>query len=395
MSHSARPALPPWLPLLLGFLTAIGPLSTDMYLPAFTAIEAELHLPRGSAELTLATWFLGLSVGQLAQGTLSDRFGRRGPLLAGLAIYTLGSIGCALATDLGWLATWRCVAAFGGSASMVLPRAVVRDVSEGLAAARLMSRLMLIMGAAPILAPSLGGLMLQAGSWRWIFWFASVYGVLSALLVWLWLPETLPAARRVRLGLGGLLRQYAEVARDGNFRAHVAMAGFGMFVVFGYVGGGPGVFVAHFGMSPGEFAVLFGLNASTFIIASQFNPPLLQRFGAMRVMQGAAIVMMVSTLCILAIAVIGRGGPWVLFIPVIPAMASCAMIMPNAAVGALARHGMRAGSASALMGTVQFGLAALSGVILGWIADGTPKPMAMLMVAGALGILIAERFRTR
>jgi DHA1 family bicyclomycin/chloramphenicol resistance-like MFS transporter len=164
---------PRWLPLLLGYLQAVGPMSIDMYLPAFPAIEADYHAAQGAAQITLATWILGLSVGQLVQGSLADRFGRRVPLLLGTAIYTVASVGCAVAPSIAWLAFWRFVAAFGGSASMIVPRAVVRDVAEGQAAAHMMSRLILILGVAPVLAPSLGGLVLTFASWRVIFWIVA------------------------------------------------------------------------------------------------------------------------------------------------------------------------------------------------------------------------------
>src|SRR5580698_1612296 len=190
---------PRWLPLLLGFLQAIGPISIDMYLPAFPAIEAEFHAAQGSAQLTLATWILGLSFGQLGQGALADRFGRRVPLVGGMVVYTIASAGCAMAPSIAWLAIWRFVAALGGSASMIVPRAVVRDVAEGHNAARLMSRLILVLGAAPILAPSLGGLVLQFANWRGIFWITTGYGALGLVLAGAFLPDTLPAVRRVRL----------------------------------------------------------------------------------------------------------------------------------------------------------------------------------------------------
>src|SRR6195952_2751645 len=169
-------AYPVWLPVLLGFLTAVGPLSTDMYLPAFPAIEASLGGQPGMAQITLATWFAGLAVGQITQGSLSDRYGRRGPLIFGTLVYSLANAGCALAPDIWTLSILRFIAAFGGSASMVIPRAIVRDLADGHAAARLMSRLMLVMGAAPILAPTLGGLVLGFASWHAIFWLTFAYG---------------------------------------------------------------------------------------------------------------------------------------------------------------------------------------------------------------------------
>jgi DHA1 family bicyclomycin/chloramphenicol resistance-like MFS transporter len=378
--------------LLLGFLTAVGPLSTDMYLPSFTAIETEFRAPPGSAEITLATWFLGLAVGQMVQGTLADRYGRRGPLLAGLAIFTLGSIGCALAPDITTLAACRFIAAFGGSASTVLPRAVVRDIAEGYTAAKLMSRLTLVMGAAPILAPSLGGLMLQLGSWRQIFWFGVCYALLSATLVWRLLPETLPAERRLRLGFTAQLMRYAQILRERSFQTHAALGCATMFLLFTYVGGSPAVFVGVFGLTPGQFAILFGVNAAAFILSSQFNPPLLLRFGAIKVVRGASLVMLAATLALLAMVLI-QAPMIAVMLPITLANACTAIILPNATVGALARHSAHAGSASALQGTLQFGVAGTSGLLLGWLSNGTALPLASLMLGAAIVTVIAERFR--
>jgi DHA1 family bicyclomycin/chloramphenicol resistance-like MFS transporter len=388
-------SLPGWLPLLLGFLTAVGPLSTDMYLPSFTAIEAEFRAAPGSAETTLAAWFLGLAVGQMVQGTLADRYGRRGPLLAGLAVFTLGSVGCALAPDIGTLAVCRFIAAFGGSASMVLPRAVVRDIAEGYMAAKLMSRLTLVMGAAPILAPSLGGLMLQFGSWRQIFWFGVCYALLSAFLVWRLLPETLAPERRLRLGFTAQLLRYAQILRERSFQAHAALGCSTMFLLFTYVGGSPAVFVGVYKLTPGQFAILFGAIAACFIVTSQFNPQLLLRFGAIKVVRGAALVMLAATLVLVAVVLSGSAPMLAVLLPIAVANACTAVIMPNATVGALARHSAHAGSASALQGTLQFGVAGMSGLLLGWLSNGTALPLAVLMLGAALATVIAERFRPR
>jgi DHA1 family bicyclomycin/chloramphenicol resistance-like MFS transporter len=388
-------AMPRWLPLLLGFLTAIGPLSTDMYLPAFPAIEAGFGVPRGSAELTLAAWFLGLAVGQMVQGTLADRYGRRGPLLAGLGVFILGTVGCALAPDIHTLAACRCLAALGGSARMVLPRAVVRDLAEGYAAARLMSRLMLVMGAAPILAPSLGGLMLQFGGWRPIFWFGVCYALISMALVWRLLPETLPPERRLRLGFTAQLLRYAQILRDPVFVTNAALGCAAMFLLFTYIGGSPAVFVGVFGLDPGAFAILFGVNAAGFILASQLNPPLLLRFGPVKVVRWATRIILAATLVLAAVALIGTSHLLLVLVPMGLSTSCTALIMPNAAVGALSRHSAHAGSASALLGTLQFTVGGSSGILLAWTANGTAIPMALLMLGAALAACIVERFRPR
>jgi DHA1 family bicyclomycin/chloramphenicol resistance-like MFS transporter len=387
--------IPSWLPALLGFLTAVGPLSTDMYLPAFPAIEASLGGRAGAAQVTLATWFLGLAIGQMTQGTLADRLGRRTPLLAGTALYTLASAGCALAPDLATLALMRGLAAFGGSASMVIPRAVVRDLADGHEAARLMSRLFLVMGAAPILAPTLGGFVLRLASWHAIFWIAAAYGAVCCALVWAALPETLPLARRSRIGAGGLLDRFAAILAERGFASHTLMLGSSGFALFAYLGGSPDAFIVRFGLAPSAFGILFGVCSAGFIAASQLNPRAVLWLGAGRVMRTAVRVALVAALGLVGLAAANVGPWWALAALVWVCMASMGFSNPNAMVGALSRHAAHAGSASALMGTLQYLLAAVSGLLVGLAADHTARPMAALMALGALGAATADLFRPR
>ncbi len=387
--------MPRWLPLLLGFLTAVGPVSTDMYLPAFPAIEAEFGTPRGSVEITLATWFLGLAAGQLVQGTLADRLGRRAPLLLGTALYTVASVGCALAPDMASLALWRALAAFGGAASAVIPRAMVRDLADGLAAARLMSRLMLVMGAAPILAPTLGALLLGAAGWRSIFWACAAYGALSCLLAWRLLPETLPPAQRVRRSPINLLRDFLHIGRERGFAANACMGAAAMFSIFVFISGAPAVYIAQFRVPETQFGLLFAVTAAGFIAASQLNPPLLRRFGLRRVPEAALLLAAVAVGAMVLASLARAGGLMGVFLPAVVALAATALVLPNAAVGALSRHAGRAGSASALLGTLQFSCAALGSALVGALADGTPRPMALLMLGGLLASVAAARRRPR
>ncbi len=384
---------PAWLPVLLGFLSAVGPVSTDMYLPAFPAIEMALGGRPGTAQITLATWFAGLAVGQITQGTLSDRLGRRGPLIAGTAIYTLASIGCALAPDLATLSSLRMVSAFGGSASMVIPRAIVRDLADGHAAARLMSRLMLVMGAAPILAPTLGGVVLTFADWHTIFWICSGYGALCCLLVWRLLPETLPPAQRVKLGVAGQVTRYGGIIRERGFVTHALIGGFAMFGMFAYIGGSPPVFIELFHLSPPVYGMVFGACAAGYIAASQVNPHVLPRFGHSTVIRTGVRVLFAATVVLTIVAFVGKGGWLAVALPILVAMSSNGFTMPNATVGALSRHAAHAGSASALMGTMQFCLGAVSGVTVGLATDGTARPMALLMLAGGTGAVIADLCR--
>lgn len=387
--------MPAWLPLLLGFLTAVGPISTDMYLPAFPAIEAELGTAHGSVEITLATWFIGLAVGQLVQGTLADRLGRRLPLILGTAVYTVATIGCATANDMAVLAAWRCVAAFGGAASAVIPRAMVRDLADGLGAAKLMSKLMLVMGAAPILAPTIGGLLLGAGGWRMIFWVSAAYGGMSCLLAWRLLPETLPPASRARRSFVTLLADFVQIGRERSFITHAMMGAATMFSVFAFISGAPAVYIEYFGVDPGHFGLLFAISATGFIGASQLNPWLLHRYGARRVVSLTLRTSAAAVAVLAVTAFAAFGGLLGIFIPAAVALACTGLVFPNAAVGALSRHPARAGSASALLGTLQFGCAALGSALVGALADGTPRPMAMLMVVGAAAALAAAAGRPR
>ena len=384
-----------WMPALLGFLTAIGPVSTDIYLPAFPAIEATYGAPPGTAQVTLASWFAGLAVGQITQGTLADRFGRRAPLMIGLALYTLASMGCALAPDLATLTVMRAIAAFGGSASAVIPRAVVRDLADGHAAAKMMSQLMLVMGVAPILAPTVGGAVLSIASWRVIFWFGACFGVVSIALVYFALPETLETRRRVRLGLGGILARYAGVAAERNFLVHASIGGFAMFGMFAYLGGSPPVYIELFGLSPTEYGTVFGVGASAYILGSQLNPRILQRFGPARVLRIGVRVYCAAGAVLAGLAFAGHFGIASVFVPVLVMLFCNGFVMPNATVGALSRHSGHAGSASALMGTLQFILAAISGSAVGLLTDGTPRPMAALMLLGGVGAVAADLFRVK
>jgi DHA1 family bicyclomycin/chloramphenicol resistance-like MFS transporter len=386
---------PFWLPGFLGLLTAVGPVSTDMYLPAFPAIEAALGGRPGTAQITLATWFLGLAIGQMTQGTLSDRFGRRAPLIGGIALYTAASVGCALAPSLTTLAVMRLLAAIGGSASIVIPRAIVRDLSDGHAAARMMGQLMIVMGVAPILAPTLGGFVLEHLGWQAIFWLVAAYGAISCVLVCLVLPETLPPARRTHLAAFEQFARYRAILTERGFITHALLGGFAMFGLFGYLGGAPDVFINEFHLSPGLFGLLFGVCAAGFIAASQINPRILPRLGSGRVTRTAVRVYLLSTIVLCVVAVLGVGPWWWVAAPVLVSMASMGFTTPNATVGALSGHAAHAGSASALMGTMQFCLGAVSGLLVGVLADGTARPMAFLMLLGAGAATIADLCRPK
>jgi MFS transporter, DHA1 family, multidrug resistance protein len=387
--------VPPWLPRLLGFFIAVGPAATDMYLPSFPAVEATFGTAPGTAQLTLAAWFAGLAVGQITQGTLSDRFGRRRPLIGGFVTFALATLGCALAPNMGMLAVFRAVAAFGASAGMVIARAVVRDLATGQSAAIMMSRLMLVMGVAPILAPTVGGLVLTFGHWRFIFVILAVYGATCALLAWRILPETLPKDRRIVLDIRQQMERYALIARERTFVTHAAMGGCGGFCMFAYLAGSSPVFIQGFGMSPSGFAVIFGLCACALIAASQANARLLPRVGLSRMLTIICRVSLCATTVLVILSFAGVHVLPLIVAPLVVVLGCQGFNNSNASVGALQRHGAHAGSASALMGLFQFSLGASSGLLVGLLTDGTPRGMAALMFCGTLGAVIADRLRPR
>ncbi len=392
MSGTAR-RYPTWLPWLLGFLTAIGPASIDMYLPAFPAIEASFGAPTGSAQITLASYFAGLAFGQISQGTLSDRFGRRGPIMVGTAIYALASVGAALSPSIFWLAIFRAISAFGGAAGSVIPRAMVRDLATGHEAAVMMSQLTLVLGVAPILAPSIGGAVLIFGSWRWIFWILAAYACTCCAVVYFLLPDTLPPEHRIALHPAQQLRRYAAILRDRWFLSHAAMACCASISFFAYLSGSSPVFIRGFGLSPSGYALLFGLCSVTLIANSQINARLVRRVGPSRVLRVVSRVHLCATALLALAAFWPQPSFYAVLAPLLVAVGCMGFLNPNTVVGALTHQAHQAGSASAVMGTGQFLLGAVGGLLVGFVSDGTPRGMAALMVLGSIGLVIADLLR--
>jgi MFS transporter, DHA1 family, multidrug resistance protein len=394
-SPSPPPRVPTWLPSLLGYFIAVGPAATDMYLPAFPAVEHTFGTAPGTAQLTLATWFAGLAVGQVTMGTFSDRFGRRRPLIAGTAIFTLAAVGCALAPTLAWLAIFRALAAIGASAGMVVPRAMVRDLAEGHHAAIMMSRLTLVMGVAPILAPSVGGAVLVFAQWRVIFWILVLYGAIGCAMAWRLVPETLPPQRRTHLRLAKQLDRYVGILRDRGFLTHAAMGAGGSFCMFAYLAGSAPVFIQGFGLTPSEYALIFGLCSCGLIAGSQINARLLPRVGLSFMLRAIARVSLAATATLTALAFAGVHLLPVIVAPIFVALSCQGFSNGNTTAGALQGHARHAGSASAMMGVAQYTLGATSGLLVGLFTDGTPRGMAALMLCGALGMVIADLLRPR
>ncbi|SDC29154.1 multidrug effflux MFS transporter [Belnapia rosea] len=387
------PPVSAFLVLILAAMSAFGPLATDMYLPAFPAIAAGLRTDAATVQKTLAAFFAGMAIAQLAFGPLSDRFGRRPPLLAGLGIFVLGSIGCALTGDAGWLSVWRFVQGLGGCAGMVTARAILRDVTEGTATIRLMSRLMLVVTLAPILAPSIGGLLLGWGGWRAIFWALVAYGLGLALVVTLTLPETLAPERRRREGLVGIVTVYARMLGNRRFMGLVLSGVLPMGGLFAYIAGSPFVFMELHGVAPAHYGLVFGANALGIMGVSQLNAMLSQRHPPERVLLWGLLAMAGAGVVLAALS--GSGSFLGVALPLFVYVASIGMVMPIAAALAMASQGRAAGSASALIGTLQFSGGALAGALVGALHNGTAVPMAAVMAIGGIGGLLSRLLLVR
>ncbi|WP_223462790.1 MULTISPECIES: multidrug effflux MFS transporter [unclassified Pseudomonas] len=371
--------------LILGALSAFGPLAIDFYLPAFPAMALAFGTDENHVQMTLAAYFLGLSIGQLAYGPVADRFGRRIPLLTGVGLFTVASVACAYAPNLEWLIGARFVQALGGCAGMVISRAVVSDKCDAVGSAKVFSQLMLVMGLAPILAPLLGGLLVNTTGWQSIFLALTVFSALAGLAVATGLPESLPA-HIPRQPLSGALRQYGRLLADPVFLGHALTGGIAIAGMFAYIAGSPFIIIKLYGVPAEHFGWLFGTNAAGFILVAQVNARLLAKRGPAFLLVRAVWVYLAAGLTLLAVSSLHPAHLWPLLIPLFICIASLGCISPNAAACAMSGQGGRAGSASALLGCLQFSVAAGASALVGVLHDGSAVPMAM--VISLCGILV-------
>jgi len=373
--------------LILGALTAFSSMSIDMYLPAFPQIARDLGIPLGMVQLSISAFLFGSAGGQLFYGPLADRWGRRVPLLVGLTLYVASTIGCACVHTGEGLLFWRVVMAVGGGAGMVISRAVVRDLYDTAEAARMFSLLMLVMGAAPILAPLLGGQLLLITGWRGIFVFLGVFGLLSLLAVAFGLPESLPPERRIRRSSAEMIAVYGQLLRNHQYVRYAVALGCIAGVNFAYISGAPFVFIELHGVSPQHFGLLFGANACGLIGASQINRRLLRRFTPRRIL-GIAFTITAATGVLLTAAVLtGTGGFPAQALLIFICLCMTGLLYPNVTALAMAPFDKAAGSASALLGTIQYTLGATAGALVGVFHNGTAVPMtATMALCGVAGL---------
>jgi len=373
--------------LILGALSAFGPLAIDFYLPAFPAMAQAFGTDENHVQMTLAVYFLGLSIGQLAYGPVADRFGRRIPLLIGVGLFTAASVACAYAPSLEWLIGARFIQALGGCAGMVISRAVVSDKCDAVGSAKVFSQLMLVMGLAPILAPLLGGLLVNTTGWQSIFLALTGFSALAGLAVATGLPESMPA-HMPRQPLSGALRQYGRLLADPIFLGHALTGGIAIAGMFAYIAGSPFVFIKLYGVPAEHFGWLFGINAAGFILVAQVNARLLAKRGPAFLLARAVWVYLAAGLTLFAISSLHTAHLWPVLLPLFVCIASLGCILPNASACAMNGQGARAGSASALLGCLQFSVAAGASALVGVLHDGSAVPMAM--VISLCGILVVS-----
>ncbi|MGV3679191.1 MAG: multidrug effflux MFS transporter [Acidovorax sp.] len=376
--------------LVLGLLSAIGPFAIDMYLPALPEIGASLGASVGAVQWSLTAFFLSLGAGQLLYGPVSDMVGRKPPMYFGLALFTLASVGCALATDIETLVALRFVQGLGAAAGMAIPRAVVRDLHTGTDAARLMSLLMLVFSVSPILAPLAGSGVIALAGWRGVFWAVAIAAVAGLALVYASLGETRPAKDRVESSLGGALRAYGLLLRDWHYLGLVFIGGCAMAGFFVYLAGSPFVLINHYGLTPTQYSLAFSVNAAAFIGTSQFTAALGERFGLVRLVKVAATGSGMVMVAMLSYYLLGGDQLAVLIGLYFMASALMGLVIPTTSVLALEKHGAIAGTASALLGTLQMLTGAAAMGVVGLFANGKPLPMVVGMATGALvGVALA------
>lgn len=379
-----------WL-LLLGALTGLAPLSIDMYLPGFPAIEKSLLAQAGSAELTLASYFIGLAIGQLFYGPLSDRFGRRLPLMAGLVIYIAASIGCAFAGSIPELIIWRFLQALGGCAGMVVTLAIIRDRCSANDAARALSMLMLVMGLAPILAPLIGGWIVTTFDWRALFLTLAFAGSLGLLAVYFKLEETHDTGNEPPLVLSRVLRNYGRLMIDRSFIGYTLSGGLARAGMFAYIAGSPFVFIEYYAIPAQHYGWIFGINAAGLILFSQINAWRLKKHDATVLLSRALWLPGGIGLVLLGLSLTGHITLPLLLVGIFCFVASIGYIGPNSSAATLATHGQQAGTASALMGSLQFGLATVAGGLVNVFHDGTTFPMTIVMAGCGIGAWLTHR----
>jgi DHA1 family bicyclomycin/chloramphenicol resistance-like MFS transporter len=373
--------------LLLGLMCALPAVTSDIYLPSLPDVAGDLHTSTTAVQLTMTGVLVGGAVGQLVVGPLSDRFGRRRPVLIGIALHIVISQLCALAPDIRTLIALRVIQGFFNAAATVVAITVIRDRFTGSDASRLLSRLMLVIGVAPLFAPTAGGLVAGMWGWRAVFVALAVFGAALWLAVWRRLPETLLPGRRRAAGLRPALHGYRILLRDQHFVAVAVLPGLGMAVLMSYVIGSPFVLREGYGLLANQFALLFAMNGVALVGGAQINASLVRRLAPIRILRSALPLLLLAAVVLLIVALTGAGGLLGLLAALWVTLGLLQFIPPNASAIALSRHGEIAGTAAAFIGAMQAGVAGVVSPLVG-ILGGDARAMCLVMIASATAALL-------
>ena len=373
--------------IVLGALTALGPFTIDLYLPAFPALSAELGVSAAAIQLTLTATTIGFALGQLLVGPWSDKVGRRTPLIIATALHIVASFGVALAPDVMWVGIFRVLQGIGAAGGGVVAMAMVRDLFGGLPLVRMLSRLALVSGLAPILAPLIGSQLLLVLDWRGIFWFLAAYGVLAIAAASFFLVETLPAARRADRGHSSVGERYKALFTDRVFVGVIIIAGMTFSGLFAYLSSSSFLFQEIYGLNAQQFGLLFAVNSVGVVLGVQVSSRLAKYVGPQWILSGAILGMLVSSLTIVALDTANVGLAGILF-PLFFFITSCGFAFPCQQVLALAEHGGEAATAASVMGAVNFGLAGLISPIVGLFGIHNAIPMGSVMAITAAVSLV-------
>lgn len=373
---------------VLGGVCALGPVAIDLYLPGLPRVAADLGASTLSIQLTVTTFLVGLGAGQLLIGPLSDRLGRRRPLLAGLGLFTAASVLCAAAPTAAFLVAARLLEGIGAAAGVVIANAVVTDYFRGRKAARLLSRLVLVSGLAPIIGPLLGAQLLRVTSWRGIFAVVAALGALSFVAVAVGLRESLPCAQRVTGGLSGTFRSIGVLSHDAAFMGLTVSAALTFAAFFAYLSASSFVIQGVYGASPVVFSILFSINAVGWLLGSQLNHLLLRRFSPRFLLAVGLVAAVVAGMAVLGVTLAGGMSVVALSVPLFVLVSATGFASPDSTALALSRHPEVAGSASAYFGTLRLGLAALSTPLVGLGGGVSAMPMAIVIAFASVGALV-------
>lgn len=368
-----------WI-MLLALLTSLGPLSIDMYLPALPQMANDFGITTQRVANTLPAYFLGLALGQLIYGPLSDRIGRKTPLYFGLLLYICASILCTFANSEWSLIAARILQALGGCVGVVIARAAIRDRLDLQSSAQAFASMMIVMGIAPIIAPSLGALVLLYFSWPAVFVFLSAIGLICLICVHFFFQETLPVERRLNLNIKQVLNLYGAIFKQKSFRWPMLAGCFSGGILFCYISSSASILMDDYGLNQQQFAYAFGLNALGIMLLSSINKKLGRTFSVLQRLKIGAVLQLLGVMVLLSASLLSNVALWIVLIGMFLAISGIGFTGPNAMALAMAEQGERAGTASAVMGSMQFACGLLAGVMLNFLLWSALANMAIVML---------------